>query len=538
MPIYIISYNMVVEKEKSSNDLRQNARNSKGVIMNCDFTIYDMIARNAVLYPERIALVNGGRRTTYGGFKQQCDQCAGGLAAAGLAAGDRIAVLSGNCDDFMILYGAAAKIGVIVVPINTRLGEAEVTYALQDTTPLCLISAKEHREAAQRAAMRTASIQKHYAFGDDDVQGDTFPFRSLLLEGGSDVSGTVSGDAPCLIIHTAAVGGSPRGSVLTQTNLLTCGLQISHLLELGNRDCYLGLLPLFHIGGIAMTLATIMTGGKTVLVERFDPSAVPGLIAGEKGTFFVTFPPMLTAILDAQEKAALDLSILRAGCGVDSPETIERFLKANPQAAFYSLYGQTEAMPVSGCNYRKRPGSIGNPAILTRVALFDDLDRAVPAETPGEICVRSPAVFQGYWNLPEETAYAFRNGWHHTGDLGRIDADGFLWYAGRKPEKELIKPGGENVYPAEVEKVILEHSAIQEVCVIGVPDRQWGEAVKAVCVLKQGRLASAEELIDFVASRIARYKKPKHVLFVDDLPKTAGGAIDRELVKKAWGSES
>ncbi|MBA4396739.1 MAG: AMP-dependent synthetase, partial [Syntrophus sp. (in: bacteria)] len=229
---------------------------------------------------------------------------------------------------------------------------------------------------------------------------------------------------------------------------------------------------------------------------------------------------------------------LRGVGGVDSPETIDRFVKKNPHAVFYSLYGQTEAMPVSGCNYADKPGSIGPAAILTRVALFDDLDRNVPQGTPGEICVRSPAVFQGYWNLKEETEYAFRNGWHHTGDLGRMDADGFLWYAGRKPEKELIKPGGENVYPAEVEKAILGHGAIEEVCVIGVDDRQWGEAVKAVCVLKPGCTVSTEELSDYVASRIARYKKPKYVVFVDELPKTAGGAVNREQVKKAWGSPS
>jgi acyl-CoA synthetase (AMP-forming)/AMP-acid ligase II len=232
------------------------------------------------------------------------------------------------------------------------------------------------------------------------------------------------------------------------------------------------------------------------------------------------------------------VSSLRGVGGVDSPETIERFLKKNAHAVFYSLYGQTEAMPVSGCNYMDKPGSIGPAAILTRVALFDDLDRDVNPGTPGEVCVRSPAVFQGYWNLKEETAYAFRNGWHHTGDLGRIDENGFLWYAGRKPEKELIKPGGENVYPAEVEKAILDHGSIEEVCVIGVSDREWGEAVKSVCVLKQGCAVSAAELIEFVASKIARYKKPKYIVFVEELPKTAGGAVNREQVKKAWGAPS
>ncbi|MBW2561482.1 MAG: AMP-binding protein, partial [Deltaproteobacteria bacterium] len=198
------------------------------------------------------------------------------------------------------------------------------------------------------------------------------------------------------------------------------------------------------------------------------------------------------------------------------------------------LYGQTEAMPVSGCDITEKPGSIGLPAIMTRVAVFDDLDQEVPIGVQGEICVRSPAVFLGYWNLEADTAYTFRNGWHHTGDLGSIDKDGFIWYAGRKPEKELIKPGGENVYPMEVEKAILAHDSIEEVTVIGVPDAEWGEAVQAVCVLKKGKDIGGDELIEFVASKIARYKKPKHVIFVKSLPKTASGEIDRKEIKKTY----
>jgi long-chain acyl-CoA synthetase len=508
--------------------------------MTCDFTIYDMMARNAGLYPESAAFVDGGRRSAYRDFKRQCDRCAAGLTSAGVGTGDRIAVISGNCLEFMVLFGAATKIGAVVVPINTRLGEAEMAYILEDTTPFCIISAKDQREAAQRAIARITSVKKHYVFSDD-AQADASPFRTLLHEDGEAqdaLSGDISGNAPCLIIHTAAVGGRPRGSVLSQANLLACGMQLVHLLELGARDCYLGLLPLFHIGGLAMTLATMLAGGKTVLMERFDAAAAPGLIHRESITFFVTFPPMLAAVLDAGEKAALDASSLRAVCGVDGPETIERFLEAHSGATFYSLYGQTEAMPVSGGDHRKRPGSIGRPAILTHVALLDDLDLPVPAETPGEICVRSPAVFQGYWNLPEETAYTFRNGWHHTGDLGRVDAEGFLWYGGRKPEKELIKTGGENVYPAEVEKALLAHDAVREVCVFGVPDAQWGEAVKAVCVLSQGATVSATELMDFATAAIARYKKPKHIVFVDELPKTTGRAVDRAQVRKIWGAPS
>ena len=183
----------------------------------------------------------------------------------------------------------------------------------------------------------------------------------------------------------------------------------------------------------------------------------------------------------------------------------------------------------------ERPGSAGKPTPLSRVALFDDLDNEVPVGTPGEICVRSPVVFLGYWGREEDTAYTFRNGWHHTGDIGRFDEDGYLWYVKRKAEKELIKPGGENVYPAEVEKTILEHPDVAEVSVIGVADKQWGEAIKAICVLEPGKSLEPQELIDFVASKIARYKKPKYVVFASNLPKTGDGAIDREKVKAEHG---
>jgi long-chain acyl-CoA synthetase len=508
--------------------------------MTCNFTIYDMMARNADLYPESVAIVDGGRRITYQDFRRQCDGCAAGLSSAGFAAGDRIAVISGNSLDFMVLFGAAAKIGAVVVPVNTRLGDEEIAYILQDAGPVCLVSDKAYRATAERAAARMNSAIKYYFF--DDAPSESVCFRTLLRQEGGDaqdaLSGEISGDAPLLIIHTAAVGGRPRGSILSQANLLAGGMQLVHLLQLGERDAYLGLLPLFHIGGLVMTVATMLAAGKTVLMERFDPAAATGLIHSENITFFVSFPPMLAAVLDAGEKAAPDASSLRAVCGVDGPETIERFLKAHSGATFYSLYGQTEAMPVSGGDHRKRPGSIGRPTILTHIALLDDLDRPVPAETPGEICVRSPAVFLGYWNLPEETVRTSRGGWHHTGDLGRVDAEGFLWYGGRKPEKELIKTGGENVYPAEVEKALLAHDAVREACVFGVPDAQWGEAVKAVCVLRQGVTVSATELMDFAAAAIARYKKPKQIVFVDELPKTTGGAVDRAQVRKIWGAPS
>ena len=221
--------------------------------------------------------------------------------------------------------------------------------------------------------------------------------------------------------------------------------------------------------------------------------------------------------------------------GIDKPENMKRFSEMAPHATCWVGYGQTETMVFSSCPFSEKPGSAGKPCVLSRVALFDDYDREVPVGTPGEICVRSPLVFSGYWGHEEENAYISRNGWHHTGDMGRFDKEGYLWYMGRKANRELIKPGGENVFPAEVEKAILDHEAVAEVVVIGVPDQEWGEAIKAVCTVQPGRSLEPQELIDYVASKIARYKKPKHVIFVDAMPKTPEGEMDREKVKKEHG---
>jgi long-chain acyl-CoA synthetase len=222
---------------------------------------------------------------------------------------------------------------------------------------------------------------------------------------------------------------------------------------------------------------------------------------------------------------------------MDSPDNILAFSKVAPDAMIGTAFAQTEAMGVTGGLAQERPGSAGRPTIISKVRLFDDYDREVPVGTPGEICVRSPSVFLGYWGLDDDNAYTFRNGWHHTGDVGRFDEDGFLWYVKRKAEKELIKPGGENVYPAEVEKVILEHEKVTEVSVIGVKDEKWGEAIKAVCVLKPGESLDPKELSEFVGSKIARYKKPQYVDFVDSLPKAEDGEIDRDQVKKDHGGQ-
>jgi long-chain acyl-CoA synthetase len=247
------------------------------------------------------------------------------------------------------------------------------------------------------------------------------------------------------------------------------------------------------------------------------------------------FPPVLTTLLDAADKAGSRLASLRHVSGLDAPQTIERLHKGT-EAKFWTGFGQSETSGfVSIQRVIDRPGAAGTPVPICRIQLVDDYDREVPVGTPGEILVRGPLVFQGYFAQPDVTAYTLRNGWHHTGDVGRFDADGYLYYVKRKPEKELIKPGGENVYPAEVETVVMQMAGVSGVCVYGIPDVKWGEAIKAVVEVKPSGRYTAEDVSQFVGTRIARFKRPHAVAFTDALPRTADGAVDRDAVKAHWG---
>jgi long-chain acyl-CoA synthetase len=245
---------------------------------------------------------------------------------------------------------------------------------------------------------------------------------------------------------------------------------------------------------------------------------------------------MLEQVVEKMREQDYDVSSVRLVLGITYPECFKEF-QAKTGALFYRVWGQTETSSfITLCSHDERPGSVGRALPLTYIRVVDDQGHSVKVGQPGEIVAKSPQVFKGYWNWEEETAFTFREGWHHTGDLGRLDEEGFLFFVGRKQEKELIKTGGENVYPAEVESVILKHPQINEVSVIGVPDPKWVEGIKAICVAKEGGRVTEKEIIDFVAQRIAPYKKPRMVQLVNSLPKTESGEIDRAKVKAIYGA--
>lgn len=500
-----------------------------------DLTHYRIICRNAALYRDKTAWYEAetDRTVSFAEFRELTDRLAASVKALGLEKGDRIGVLGKNSLDYALVYGAAAALGLVMLPINWRLSAEEVRFNLDDGGVKIIFADHEFAPTIDRIRSEIPSLRHVYALaGQASGQNDLAP---LSVSNVPFIAEEIEATSDFVIIHTAAVAGRPRGALLSHSNLLFANLEFIRAMDLDAADVHLNVLPLFHVGGLCTMMSCFHAGAACLNLTKFDAQTATRLIAEKKATVMFDFAPILGAILDQGEKDGVDISSLSKIIGLDSAETIARYQETTG-GSFYSFFGQTETSCITTVDrYNECPGSAGRPVPAAEVELVDEDDRPVDKGATGEIIVRGPLVFKGYINLPEDTAHTFRGGWHHTGDLGRFDQDGFLHYMGRKAEKELIKPGGENVYPAEVENAILQHPAILATVVFGVPDPKWKEGIKAVCELRPGGRLTAGELIDFVGERIARYKKPQYVQFVDELPRLPGGAIDRRKTKELYG---
>ncbi|MCZ6873085.1 MAG: AMP-binding protein [bacterium] len=499
-----------------------------------NFTLYDMIDQNAERYADRLALIDDAGSYTFMDFSQRVDALAAGIGQLSVSKGDCICILSQNSTSYVELYGACAKLGTVAYPINWRLTPEEIERVIERAKPRMMIVDEASLDFVSDWPTTKSTIPYWYKFGDASVSGFAL-LSSLYLPNQHIKTDVVKADDPFAVISTAAVDVIPRGAVLTHTNVLVANLQSMACMGLGSSDRNLLFLPLYHIAALNSAFSIMHAGGANVVMTRFDAQRAVQLIDQHQVTTITSFPPVLSSILDAAQMAGSRLPSLTHVSGLEGPDIIER-LHSETSAQFWSGFGQTETSGfITLQRAAENPGSAGRVTPFNRVKLVDDYDRDVPIGTPGEILVRGPMVFQGYYDQPEETAHTFRDGWHHTGDVGRFDQAGYLYYVKRKAEKELIKPGGENVYPAEVEAVIMEIDQVTAVCVFGMADAQWGEAIKAVVETAAGDSLSEEQVISHVGSRIARFKRPKSVIFVESLPKSEDGAVDRDAVKGEWG---
>lgn len=500
-------------------------------------SVYDMIARAAALHGGRPAVIQGERQWTFAELRARVDALATGLAGLGLTKGERVCILAQNDVAYLDLYGACARQGIIAYPINWRLSAEEVERVLERAAPRMMVVDASTLSVVDGWPQRKPAVAHWYRFGETAGAGFQ-PLASLYREGAPVPAAEVAADDTFAVISTAAVDVIPRGAALTHANIVAANLTAMAAFGTRPDDRYLLALPLFHVTALGTALAHLHAGAASVLVSRYDAEEAVRLVDRHKITHVSDFPPVLATLLDAAEKAGSRLASLRDVAGLDAPPTIQR-LHEKTEAKFWTGFGQSETSGfVSIQRVLDKPGAAGRPVPAAQIRLVDDDDREVPVGTPGEIVVRGPLVFEGYFGQPDVTAYTLRNGWHHTGDVGRFDADGWLHYVRRKPEKELIKPGGENVYPAEVETVIVQMDGVTGACVYGIPDVKWGEAIKAVVEVKAAGRYTAQQVTDFVGGKIARFKRPHLVVFTDALPRSAEGAVDRDAVKAKFGASA
>jgi long-chain acyl-CoA synthetase len=480
--------------------------------------------------PGKTAIILGDLRLSYAQLDELSDRVAANLAAGGLVPGDRIGLQLPNIPWFVVSYFGILKAGGVVVPMNVLLKAPEIAFQLEDSGARALITYAGFAEEAAKAAA-SAGVTALYVVGEGAPAAGT-AFEALLAGDAPGPQLALRSPAdPAVIIYTSGTTGTPKGAVLSHITLYMNADIPGRLFDFSVDDVALVALPLFHVFALSSIMNTcVLLGGTMTLVPRFDPVAVLETMQRDRVTVFMGVPTMFIALLQAAAGGDHDLSSLRVTVSGGAPipaEVIDSF-ERRFGVAILEGYGLSESASTATFNIsvtERKVYSVGKPIWGTSLQIWDEESRPLPrgADHVGEVVLRGQNIMTGYHNNPEATAKAFAGGWFHTGDLGYVDEDGFLFIVDRI--KDLIIRGGYNVYPREVEEVIYAHPAVAEAAVIGVPDPKWGEEVRAIVALKPGQAVTEAELIDFVKERVAAYKYPRAIEFRDSLPKGGTGKI-------------
>jgi acyl-CoA synthetase (AMP-forming)/AMP-acid ligase II len=506
-------------------------------------TVGELIRWRARQHPERLALVHGERRTTYRELDRAASRVANALIAAGVRPGDRVCVIDKGHDRFFEVLFGIAKAGGVFTPVNWRLAPPEIAYVINDARAPVVFVGREFNAALAEVEADLESTRTVVRF-DDGPQGWLAydEWRDAASESDPLRDGPQRDCAWQL--YTSGTTGHPKGAELTHANLF--GVMAIGVLGFGSlapADVGLVCMPLYHIGGAGYALCLVFAGMTSVVTREFDPTQILRLLREwcVNHAFFV--PAMLNFLLQHPDCAGTDFTHLRAILYGASPipEDLLRAAMARFGCSFVQAYGLTETTGaiclLSGDDHvagGKRLRSCGLPVFGCEIRIVDESGRDCAMGEVGEILIRGESVMKGYWNRPEATAEAIRDGWFHSGDAGYFDEDGYLFIQDRV--KDMIVSGGENVYPAEVESVLFSHPGVADAAVIGVPDERWGEAVKAVVVAAAEAAVTEADLLEHCRGRIAGYKRPKSVDFVDSLPRNpTGKVLKRVLRERYWG---
>ncbi len=509
----------------------------------------DIIYRNALLYPENEAFIYGEERITFAQFNARVNRVIHALHSLGVKKGDGIGIFSWNCLGYADVYGAAMKGGFIISGMNPRLQSHELEYLINYSEIHTLFVGRELIEMVNQLRPHLRKV-KDYISLETSAPGMTFHDDLLLAHSEEEPDVQVKEEDPFLIFYTSGTTGTPRGALYTEgrniENTRTKTIELG--LEAG--DKHIIILPLFHIGGYSHFWAFFYVGGSNVIMPQrsFDPAATLQSIQEEKATDLHIVPTHLVTMLALPDIERYDLSSLKRIWYAASPMPAELLRRGMEKfgAIFIQGYGQSESGPeitfLSKRSHQvldKPPeeqkvlASCGQPCMGVHVRVVDEYNNDVEPYRMGEIVLQSKTVMVEYWNKPDETRDVMADGWLHTGDMGYYDQQGYVYIADRK--KDMIISGGENIYPREIEEVLYRHPAVAEAAVIGIPDEVWIERVHALVVLREGQSSKEDEIMSFCKSRLARYKAPKSVEFVESLPKNPQGKIlKRELREKYW----
>ncbi|MGD8561947.1 MAG: long-chain fatty acid--CoA ligase [Desulfarculaceae bacterium] len=506
------------------------------------------VERWSELHPQKPALIFEGRTITYLELHKRASRTSCWLQELGIEKGDRVAVLLDNCPEFIEVFLACSRLGAVCVPMNFRLAPRELDYILGHCRPRALVFAGhfapkltsldlEHRRpslVAVAVGQPTAQVNGHvldYQQGVESHEGQV-PFLGRTL-------GPADADEPQVIMYTSGTTGQPKGAVLTHCKTFFNCLNADIFFKMAADDVMLIVLPLFHSGGLFIQASPGLFMGVTLLLHRrFDPQAIYRDIENYKVTKFLGVPTVYRALLQIEPSQRGDLSSLKA-CAIGGEKVTPELLAECAQAGFAArqIMGQTETSILLWCSEEEaleRPGTVGRPVFHAEVRVVDKQGQPVKPHEVGEIVVRGPVLMKEYWHDPQQTEQTLRGGWLHTGDLARVDDDGYYYLVDRA--KDMYISGGENVYPAEVERALRAHPQVEEAAVIGMSHEKWGEVGHAYVICSNGASLGEEELITYCQSCMASYKVPKKVTFCKDFPRTPLGKVRKFLLTQEPGS--
>ncbi|NQT55432.1 MAG: long-chain fatty acid--CoA ligase [Desulfobacteraceae bacterium] len=497
------------------------------------------LINSARKYPERLAIVSEEGSWTFESFDQRTNRLAGAMLNAGLKKGDRAAILFFNCSWFVEAYFAALKAGLVATPVNFRFVGPEIVYILNDSQPGILFYGPEFEQTLLKIRNQLETI-RIFVSPHNGNSALAIDYEEFLSGGGCLApESDISEDDQCQLMYTSGTTGRPKGTTLTHRNVLwnLFNTILGREEKAGERAMIVG--PLYHTAALNNHFTIqVALGGTSILVKKFEPESLLRTVEKEKATVISGAPALYKMLLQHPNASKYDVSsITKCTAGSDKLpiDTKKRLLELFPNiTGIYDVYGCTEASPcitiLSAKDSLRKDGSVGRALPFLEARIVDKDNRILPPGEVGELICRGPNVMQGYYRNPEGTKKAIRNGWLHTGDLARMDDEGFFYIVDRK--KEMIVSGGENIHPKEIEDVLIKHPAISDVAVIGVPDPDWGESVKAFVVTREGQTIDEQEVVSFCKKNLASYKKPKAVAFISAIPRNPSGKALKRLLRE------